>query len=169
MPLVVLPFRARQLGGGICTGSENAVGSEPQAHFEATMRAPAGEPGSPGASTPVSVPIPADSLERPAQPVFSAPLRDEKPRWGRPVAQWRPAQAIWKVGTKATSSSQTTWEEGAPLSKARAGMQGEGRALLPPLQSLSWALVPPTTPSSLTPFPRSTCHPPLCRPLLGST
>ena len=83
-------------------------------------------------------------------------FREEKPRWGKPVAQWRPAQASGRVGTGARTRGKEARRE---QSRRNAG---RGRACAHPAEAQAC-----TAPSSFTPFPRSPSRhrPHLCRRL----
>lgn len=82
-------------------------------------------------------------------------FREEKPRWGRPVAQWRPAQASGRVGPGA----RTRGKEARPEQSRAECREGAGPAPTPADAR--------SAPSSFTPFPwpPSRHHPPLCRRL----
>lgn len=67
---------------------------------------------------------PIPSSQQPAWQVLSARFREENPRWGRPVAQWRPAQASGRVGTGARTRGKEVCPE-----QSRAECRGAG---LPP-------------------------------------
>lgn len=145
-PFGVRPWRGWGDRGGevwLGTGSQTPLGGQ---------AAGARELGFPGASTPISDPILVTAW-RGAWLLFSAPFRDEKPRWRRPVVWGRPAQAGWSTGTGATSSPHSdhmgrrgcregAGPQGGGGAAGRGGAAGGSRAVLPPQQTLGRAQGP---------------------------